>query len=115
MADLVQMRRLWPLVARRLVDEGWSEADLLEARAALAEAVAAKDEPVLAAWLVWLEAHFSRPPRRCGTCADFFQPCGTNGFCGGGRGDLPFAFSAGHPLRRLPDDGGVSCDLWRVA
>jgi len=113
-ADLAQMRRLWPLVARRLVDEGWAEADLLEARTGLAEAVAAKDEQALAAWLVWLEAHFSRTQRRCSTCADFFQPRGTDGFCGGGRGDLPFAFSAGHPLLRLPTDGGVSCDVWRA-
>lgn len=114
MADLAKLRALWPQVARRLVGEGWTEADLLEARGLLAEAAQKRDSEALAGWLVWMEQHLARPERCCLACAGRCQPKGTDGFCGGGRGDLPFAFSAGHPLRRLPADGGVKCELWRA-
>lgn len=105
---------LWPRVARRLADEGWTEVDLLEARGLLAVAVADQDEIALAGWLVWLEDHDARPMRLCVTCRAFFQPRGTDGFCGADEVDLQRAFSIGHPLKRLPVDGGVSCVLWRV-
>lgn len=114
MVDLAKLRALWPHVARRLADEGWTEVDLLAARGLLASAVQASDAEALAGWLVWMEQHLARPDKRCLTCAGRCIPRGTDGFCGGGRGDLPFAFSAGHPLRRLPADGGVMCELWRA-
>lgn len=114
MADVARLRMLWPQVAKRLSDEGWSESDLLAAGALLAVAVGDRDEAALAGWLAWLEGHDARPARMCATCAAFCQPKQTDGFCGGGRGDLPFAFSAAHPLRRLPADGGVTCVLWRT-
>ena len=114
MADLAKLRALWPQVARRLVGEGWTEADLLEARGLLAEAAQKRDSEALAGWLVWMEQHMSRPVIGCVTCADCRRTKLGDGFCGGGRGDLPFAFSAGHPLRRLPADGGVACVMWRA-
>lgn len=114
MADLEKLRALWPKVACRLASEGWAEADLLEARGLLGAAVQSNDAAALAGWLVWMQEHLARPERVCLTCSGFFRPKGTDGFCGGGRGDLPFAFSAGHPLRRLPADGGVMCELWRA-
>ena len=114
MADVARMRWLWPRVARRLAEEGWTEADLLEARGLLADAVAAGDALVLAGWLEWLEDHDARALRLCAMCAAFRQPKGTDGFCGASETDLPPAFSIGHPLKRLPVDGGVSCVHWRV-
>lgn len=114
MVDLAKLRALWPLVAQRLAGEGWSEADLLEARGLLAGAVQASDAAALDGWRVWMEQHLARPERRCVACGAFRQPRGSDGFCSGGRGDLPLAFSAGHPLRRLPADGGVACVMWRA-
>lgn len=108
------MRQLWPVVSRRLAEEGWTEADLLEARSRLGDAVAAGDAETVAAWAMWLEEHEARPSRLCKLCAAFMQPRGTDGFCGAVETDLPRAFSDGHPLKRLPADGGVSCVHWRV-
>ena len=88
MVDLAKLRALWPQVARRLAGEGWSEGDLLAARGLLASAVQAGDAEALAGWLVWMEQHLARPDRRCLTCAGRCVPRGTDGFCGGGRGDL---------------------------
>lgn len=114
MADVARMRRLWPRVAKRLAEEGWTEADLLEARGLLADAVAAGDAVALAGWLEWLEGHDARAWRLCVMCGAFRQPKGTDGFCGAVETNLPPAFSTGHPLKRLPVDGGVSCVYWRV-
>lgn len=114
MNNVPRLRTLWPQVARRLATDGWSESDILEARGFLAGAVQSNDVPALDGWLVWMEGHLARPMQACALCASFCQPRGTDGFCGGGRGDLPFAFSAGHPLRRLPVDRGVACVLWRA-
>ena len=33
-------------------------------------------------------------------------------YCGGGRDDLPKAYGINHPLRRLPNDGGATCEKW---
>lgn len=113
MADVARMRQLWPRVAQRLAGEGWSEADLLEARGLLADAVAAVDAVAMAGWLEWLEGHDARTWHLCAMCGAFRQPRGTDGFCGAPETDLPPAFSTEHPLKRLPVDGGVSCVHWR--
>ncbi len=47
----------------------------------------------------------------CRTCAHFRRPGLSDGYCGG-RDDLPHAYTPGHPLRKLPDDGGASCAAW---
>lgn len=47
----------------------------------------------------------------CRTCRHLHRPGLSVGHCGG-RDDLPHAYTAGHPLRRLPDDGGASCTTW---
>lgn len=47
----------------------------------------------------------------CRTCAHLRIPGLSAGYCGG-RDDLPPAYTPGHPLRQLPDDGGASCTAW---
>ena len=49
----------------------------------------------------------------CKTCAHLYRPGLSDGHCGG-RDDLPFAYTSGHPLRQLPPDGGASCAAWRI-
>ncbi len=49
----------------------------------------------------------------CKTCAHLYRPGLSDGHCGG-RDDLPFAYTSGHPLRQLPPDGGASCNAWRL-
>lgn len=49
----------------------------------------------------------------CRTCAHFYRPGLSDGHCGG-RDDLPPAYTPGHPLRKLPDDGGASCPTWHL-
>ncbi|MDD3328790.1 MAG: hypothetical protein PHW25_17035 [Zoogloea sp.] len=55
-----------------------------------------------------------KPAASCRTCRHLKRPGLSDGHCGG-RDDLPHAYTAGHPLRRLPDDGGVSCNTWELA
>ncbi len=52
-------------------------------------------------------------PRSCRTCRYLKRPGLSGGLCAG-RDDLPHAYTAGHPLRRLPDDGGASCGTWEA-
>lgn len=47
----------------------------------------------------------------CRTCRHLHRPGLSDGHCGG-RDDLPPAYTAGHPLRRLPDDDGAGCATW---
>jgi hypothetical protein len=49
----------------------------------------------------------------CTECQHFARPGKSGGYCGG-RDDLPLAYGANHPLRRLPADGGASCHQWRA-
>ena len=49
--------------------------------------------------------------RSCKTCRHLYRPGLSDGHCGA-RDDLPHAYTAGHPLRRLPDDKGASCTAW---
>lgn len=58
------------------------------------------------------EVEFS-PAKSCRSCTHAARPGLGNLYCSG-REDLPPAYSSGHPLRRLPEDGGVSCDCWRA-
>ena len=51
------------------------------------------------------------PATSCRTCRHLKRPGLSDGHCGG-RDDLRPAYSDGHPLRRLPDDGGASCTTW---
>ena len=48
----------------------------------------------------------------CPGCQHFARPGKSDGYCGG-RDDLPFAYGANHPLRRLPADRGASCNQWQ--
>lgn len=48
----------------------------------------------------------------CSCCAYRMRPGLSDGLCGGDREDLPRAFTPGHPLRRLPLDGGADCPKW---
>lgn len=47
----------------------------------------------------------------CRTCANLQRPGLSDGYCGS-RPDLPPAYTTGHPLRCLPDDGGANCPDW---
>lgn len=49
----------------------------------------------------------------CRTCRHIARPGLSPGYCGG-RDDLPPAYTAGHPLRRLPADGGATCTTWEI-
>lgn len=55
-----------------------------------------------------------KPAASCRTCLHLKRPGLSDGHCGG-RDDLPPAYTAGHPLRRLPDDGGASCTTWELS
>ncbi len=46
--------------------------------------------------------------RCCSTCRHRRRPGLSLGYCGG-RDDLPPAYGDHHPLRKLPDDEGVTC------
>lgn len=50
----------------------------------------------------------------CSSCEFIKRPGLSGGLCGGGRDDLPAAFTPGHPLRLLPSDGGASCPRWAL-
>lgn len=49
----------------------------------------------------------------CRRCASFRRPGLSDGYCGG-RDDLPPAYTPGHPLRQLPENGGASCSIWQL-
>lgn len=49
-----------------------------------------------------------RAVRGCRACAWLRRPGLSGGYCAG-RDDLPRAYGQHHPLRRLPDDGGMGC------
>ncbi len=59
----------------------------------------------------WRAGPAALPARSCRTCRHLKRPGLSDGHCGG-RDDLPPAYTAGHPLRRLPDDGGANCTTW---
>ena len=50
----------------------------------------------------------------CRTCADLCRPGLSDGYCGAGREDLAHAYGHGHPLRKLPADGGENCPVWTL-
>ncbi|MBL8445437.1 MAG: hypothetical protein JNK52_15445 [Zoogloeaceae bacterium] len=47
----------------------------------------------------------------CKTCRHLARPGRADGYCAE-RTDLPHAYGADHPLRRLPADGGANCPKW---
>ena len=50
---------------------------------------------------------------RCKGCAHHRKPGRSDpGYCGG-RDDLPPAYGPGHPLRKLPRDGGAACQEFK--
>lgn len=53
------------------------------------------------------------PAKSCETCAHAARPGLRNLHCGGDRPDLPPAYGPGHPLRKIPGDGGASCGRWQ--
>jgi hypothetical protein len=59
-------------------------------------------------------AAFPAPDRSCQSCHHFSRPGLSEGYCAG-RDDLPHAYGAGHPLRKLPSDSGLSCEAWALS
>ena len=53
------------------------------------------------------------PAASCRTCRHLKRPGLSNGHCSG-RDDLPHAYTAEHPLRRLPNDHGASCTSYNA-
>lgn len=49
--------------------------------------------------------------RCCKTCRHLASPGFSSGYCAG-RDDLPPAYGINHPLRKLPEDSGVTCGEW---
>ena len=54
----------------------------------------------------------NKTPADCASCRFRRSPGGVVRYCAGGRSDLPLAYGAGHPLRRLPDDQGRCCSRY---
>lgn len=53
---------------------------------------------------------------RCKGCAYFKTPGRADGYCANElRADLPPAYGANHPLRRLPANGGRDCTVFEEA
>lgn len=52
------------------------------------------------------------PAPACLICANLTKPGLSSGYCKAARADLAPAYGPGHPLRRLPPDGGASCHAW---
>lgn len=48
----------------------------------------------------------------CRTCCHLLRPGLSDGYCGGRRADLLFAYGRNHPLRQLPPDNGAGCEVW---
>lgn len=59
------------------------------------------------------EVRMESAARGCSTCRHRKRPGLSAGYCGGGRDDLPGAYGLHHPLRKLPDDLGVTCASYR--
>lgn len=68
-------------------------------------------EPVGGGVEVLSAPHRKAVETSCKSCAHLGRPGLSDGHCGG-REDLPPAYGPGHPLRRCPADGGVSCHAW---
>jgi hypothetical protein len=51
--------------------------------------------------------------KACRCCQHYARPGKSEGYCGV-RDELPLAYGANHPLRRLPADRGASCNQWEV-
>jgi hypothetical protein len=49
----------------------------------------------------------------CVNCQHYARPGKSAGYCSR-RDDLPLAYGANHPLRRLPPDPGASCNQWKA-
>lgn len=125
MVNLVQMRYDWSVVIPALERAGWSAAELDELAAQAKADIASGDEALIAAWATWLSRGRSDfAGRRCTSCSNLRLPgiaCAHArrpelpvGHCAGNRPDLAPAYTPGHPLRRLPADGGVSCPAWNL-
>ena len=122
---IAKMRTDFDMVARVRCEGGsWRREDAAEASHAIKSAIASNNRELMLCWARWLADLSARdlmeattlppePPveRKCKTCAHFARPGRADGHCGG-RDDLAPAYGEGHPLRVLPDDGGVSCKRW---
>lgn len=113
------------VAALRRASGAWAEEDEAMAGRAIRKAIDAVDKGLIFCWASWLAnlsardlaEGFEVPPpppvaRGCETCALRRAPGRSDGYCSG-REDLAPAYGAGHPLRVLPADGGVSCARWR--
>ena len=122
--DMARMRADWATVAQA---QGWSEAEAQEAGLAIKAAIDAEDGALVQCWADWLAsesakttpAGASRAPEaipQCRTCGNTKRPGQANfpGYCTA-RPDLAPIYGEGHPLRRLPEDKGTSCTVWRLA
>lgn len=126
MEDVIaKMRTDFDMVAHVRCEAGhWSRDDVADASRAIKAAIASNALDLILCWARWLADLSARdlveattlPPespakRECKTCRHFAKPGRADGYCGG-REDLAHAYGEGHPLRVLPDDGGVSCRRW---
>jgi len=64
--------------------------------------------------IVLSKADVPRLAQSCKNCRYLRRPGATTG-CAGDRGDLPRLYGASHPLRELPSNGGVDCEVWKQA
>lgn len=78
---------------------------------------------VVTRWLPVLQAHKSgilavlavSASGGCNVCRHRRRPgLADPGYCSSGRPDLAPAYGRDHPLRRLPEDGGATCDRFEA-
>lgn len=113
-ADLNRMRADWDAVFPHLESLGWSAKDQAALREQAGADMASGDSAVVNAWAKWLADTLRLLAGRCCiNCDHRTHPGKSDGYCGSGRPDLAFAYTSGHPLRRLPADKGVSCTFFR--
>lgn len=84
-----------------------------EALAGYPDAVAAEPLPQVRTETAICDLYARVRERGCSTCRHRKRPGLSAGYCGGGRDDLPGAYGLHHPLRKLPDDQGVTCASYR--
>jgi hypothetical protein len=123
-----QMRDHFNRVAEQRLRQGlWTEAGKAECNGRIKEAIASGDAEEIKRWADWLAgivADERLPAFRvvnsaCVSCRRIGKPGALVkgesevSYCSG-RDDLPPAYGAGHPMRKLPADGGATCSSWRA-
>lgn len=80
---------------------------------AITAELAPEHEGMAATLLHQIHNRLSIKDKTCVDCCHRRQPGLSAGYCATGRADLLPAYGTHHPLRRLPEDGGASCNEFK--